>query len=176
MMRNGMPWTNLENEGLVLAGWMFDDGCHALATGEPVAISSGSDKKEGAWEFLCFLLGDEVQEDYSFDVSVKKSAFTEYVNKLLERIERDNLTVAYTQEFGSRFRFQPRWRMIWGNTIKTTMRFRYLSRYRGRRRQSPLSPFLCRGKTQDRTRDRTHSRTHSQTRDQAHSHICSRCR
>ena len=84
-MRNGMPWTNLENEGLVLAGWMFDDGCHALATGEPVAISSGSDKKEGAWEFLCFLLGDEVQEDYSFDVSVKKSAFTGYVNKLLER-------------------------------------------------------------------------------------------
>ena len=61
-MRNGMPRTNLENEGLVLAGWMFDDGCHALATGEPVAISSGSDKKEGAWEFLCFLLGDEVPD------------------------------------------------------------------------------------------------------------------
>ncbi len=83
--------SELENEGSVLAGWLFDDGCHAQARGDSIAISSGSAKKEGAWEFLCFLLGEEVQEDYSWAVPVKKSVFTRYADKLLEQIEGDNL-------------------------------------------------------------------------------------
>lgn len=90
--------SELEDEGLMLAGWLFDDGCHALAEGSPIAISSGSDVKEGAWEFLRFLLGDEVQEDYTYNGSVKKSAFTGYVDKLLEKIEGDNLATPYLQD------------------------------------------------------------------------------
>ena len=90
--------SELEGQGLMLAGWLFDDGCHALAEGSPIAISSGSDVKEGAWEFLRFLLGDEVQEDYSFNGSVKKSVFTGYTDKLLEQIEGDNLATPYLQD------------------------------------------------------------------------------
>ena len=90
--------SELEERGLVLAGWLFDDGCHALATGEPVAISSGSDKKEGAWEFLCFLLGDEAQENYSYNGSVKKSVFDGYADKLLEKIEGDNIATPMVQD------------------------------------------------------------------------------
>ena len=82
----------------MLAGWLFDDGCHALAEGSPIAISSGSDVKEGAWEFLCFLLGDEIQEDYTLNGSVKKSVFAGYADKLLEKIEGDNLAAAFSQD------------------------------------------------------------------------------
>ena len=88
--------SELEERGLVLAGWLFDDGCHALASGEPIAISSGSDVKEGAWEFLCFLLGDEAQENYSYNGSVKKSVFDGYADKLLEKIEGDNIATPQT--------------------------------------------------------------------------------
>ena len=90
--------SELESQGLMLAGWLFDDGCHALAEGSPIAISSGSDVKEGAWEFLCFLLGDEVQEDYTLNGSVKKSVFAGYADKLLEKIEGDNLAAAFSQD------------------------------------------------------------------------------
>ena len=90
--------SELESQGLMLAGWLFDDGCHALAEGSPIAISSGSDVKEGAWEFLCFLLGDEIQEDYTLNGSVKKSVFAGYADKLLEKIEGDNLAAAFSQD------------------------------------------------------------------------------
>nr|WP_300658418.1 hypothetical protein [uncultured Acetatifactor sp.] len=90
--------SELEERGLVLAGWLFDDGCHALASGEPIAISSGSDVKEGAWEFLCFLLGDEAQENYSYNGSVKKSVFDGYADKLLEKIEGDNIATPMVQD------------------------------------------------------------------------------
>ena len=63
-----------------------------------IAISSGSDVKEGAWEFLCFLLGDEAQENYSYNGSVKKSVFDGYADKLLEKIEGDNIATPMVQD------------------------------------------------------------------------------
>ena len=43
-------------------GVLFDDGCHgAQDSTRTMAVNSNSGHKEGAWEFLCFLLGDEAQ-------------------------------------------------------------------------------------------------------------------
>ena len=49
-------------EGKVSVGTLFDDGCHVVSY--PVytmAINANSANKEGAWEFIAFLLGEEVQ-------------------------------------------------------------------------------------------------------------------
>ena len=51
-----------ERSGKVTCGVLFDDGCRwAVYCGETMAINSGSQNKEGAWEFLRFLLGDDAQ-------------------------------------------------------------------------------------------------------------------
>jgi len=52
----------LEENGLVPIGYLFDDGGHTRASdNQMMAISSSSGKKEGAWEFISFLLGEEAQ-------------------------------------------------------------------------------------------------------------------
>lgn len=51
-----------ERDGKVTCGGLFDDGCHAVAESlMAMGVNSNSPNKEGAWEFLRFLLGDEVQ-------------------------------------------------------------------------------------------------------------------
>lgn len=88
----------LEERGLALAGWMFDDGCHALAQDTPIAINFHSAQKEGAWEFLCFLLGDEAQEDVLL-FPVKRDVFADWADRWLERIDREGLhSVAVSME------------------------------------------------------------------------------
>lgn len=78
--------SELEERGLALAGWMFDDGCHALAEDMPIAINAGSVHKEGAWEFLCFLLQKEAQESVMF-YPVKRDAFVKWEETWLQRID-----------------------------------------------------------------------------------------
>ena len=49
-------------EGTVYVGTLFDDGCHVVSYPlYAMAINSNSPHKEGAWEFIEFLLGEEVQ-------------------------------------------------------------------------------------------------------------------
>ena len=51
-----------EEEGKVMAGTLFDDGYHAKAgSGYTLAVNANSAQKEGAWEFIRFLLGEEAQ-------------------------------------------------------------------------------------------------------------------
>ena len=51
-----------KEEGLVSVGTLFDDGCHVVSYPlYAMAINSNSPHKEGAWEFIEFLLGEEVQ-------------------------------------------------------------------------------------------------------------------
>jgi len=48
--------------GMVSLGCLFDDACHAgIETYTRMAVSSASPNKEGAWEFIRFLLGEEEQ-------------------------------------------------------------------------------------------------------------------
>ncbi len=60
-----------ESAGTVTCGVLFDDGCHGAAdSARTMAVNANSPSKEGAWEFLCFLLGDEAQSpDYGLPVS-----------------------------------------------------------------------------------------------------------
>ncbi len=49
-------------DGKVICGVLFDDGCHVAVTPRTtLAINSNSANKEGAWEFISFLLGDQAQ-------------------------------------------------------------------------------------------------------------------
>ena len=51
-----------KEEELVSVGTLFDDGCHAVSYPlYTMAVNANSANKEGAWEFIAFLLGDEIQ-------------------------------------------------------------------------------------------------------------------
>ena len=53
----------LEQEGKTMAGTLFDDGYHAkTGMNYTLAINTNSTHKDGAWEFLLFLLGEEAQK------------------------------------------------------------------------------------------------------------------
>ncbi len=54
-------------EGTVYVGTLFDDGCHVVSyPWYTMAVNANSPNKEGAWEFIEFLLGEEMQyrEEY----------------------------------------------------------------------------------------------------------------
>ncbi len=84
----------LEEEGRVVMAPMFDDGCHAqVRPKEVLSINANSTRKEGAWEFICYLLGEEVQEAIDSEIiyPVSKAAFEKLMAKELEegRIVQD---------------------------------------------------------------------------------------
>ena len=57
--------TMLEESGKVRVGTLFDDGCHAAICNErTVAINANSNQKEGAWEFIMFLLEEGQPTEY----------------------------------------------------------------------------------------------------------------
>lgn len=69
-----------KEEGKVMAGTLFDDSYHVKpGSGYTLMINADSAQKEGAWEFLCFLLSDEAQTHRDFVDSsiypVSKDAF-----------------------------------------------------------------------------------------------------
>lgn len=83
------PETN--TEGKVEAGWLFDDGFHPRAgTMSTFAIPSTAPHKEGAWEFLCYLLGEEQQSEMTkmlyndYQLPVNKRAFEAYAEREIE--------------------------------------------------------------------------------------------
>lgn len=85
--RNFMSFTwidsaeKLDSAGRVSVGYLFDDGSHELSRGTFLAVNAGSGRKEGAWEFISFLLGEEVQktisakDNYSFYFPVHREVF-----------------------------------------------------------------------------------------------------
>ncbi len=51
-----------KKEELVSVGTLFDDGCHVVSYPQyTMAVNANSENKEGAWEFIAFLLGEETQ-------------------------------------------------------------------------------------------------------------------
>lgn len=75
----------LEAQGRVVSGIQFDDGCYACFTLKDIlAVNANSTHKEGAWEFIRFLLSDEIQgaknDSYAAHiVSVSYHAFEEWL-------------------------------------------------------------------------------------------------
>lgn len=74
----------------VLSGVLFDDGLHgAVSSGYIFSVNSNSKNQEGAWEFLRFLLGEEMQSaPRAFNPPMLKSAFQEWIEKDLEPMNR----------------------------------------------------------------------------------------
>lgn len=70
----------------VLSGVLFDDGLHGAVSSYSVfSVNSNSANQEGAWEFLRFLLGEEMQSaPRGLSSPVLKSAFKEWIKKDLE--------------------------------------------------------------------------------------------
>lgn len=82
----------LEAEGRVISGYQFDDGFHAR-TGSLfiLAMNANSSHKEGAWEFIRYLLSDEVQgakEDGldAYEPPVSRKAFEEWLPWSIEKM------------------------------------------------------------------------------------------
>ena len=76
----------LEEEGKVLLGYWFDDGCRGMtSTYTIMMINANSGNKEGAWEFIRFLLSEETQLSLPMeDTPVSKRAFAAQAQKEIE--------------------------------------------------------------------------------------------
>lgn len=71
-----------EKEGKTVLGILFDDGFHGMArTWFSLKLNANSPNKEGAWEFLSYLLSQETQETY--DLPVHKGAFAAHAEAIL---------------------------------------------------------------------------------------------
>lgn len=78
-----------EESGMVLVGVLFDDGCHlALSSFSAMAINANSAHKEGAWEFICFLLGEDAQNFYAVNggMPALQSAFDLLIDGQKEQV------------------------------------------------------------------------------------------
>lgn len=73
----------------VVSGVLFDDGLRGEVSSYHVfSVNSNSTKQEGAWEFLRFLLGEEMQSaPRAFYSPVLKSAFKEWIRKDLKLMD-----------------------------------------------------------------------------------------
>lgn len=77
-------------EGYTVAGMLFDDGCHpVINTGHysMLAINANAENKEGAWEFLSFILSEEVQKsvpEFWSTLPVKRDTFYEIADDIIK--------------------------------------------------------------------------------------------
>ncbi len=75
-----------ESAGKVSCGILFDDGCYgAIRSTFTMAINANATQKEGAWEFLRFLLGMEVQNADSATPPVNREAFEQWLQRNIEQ-------------------------------------------------------------------------------------------
>lgn len=96
-----------EEEGWVTSGVLFDDGCHV--SGSPMytlAMNSNSSHKEGAWEFIRFLMEEETQStNLEWDVPpVNRNAFEVWMQKSIQELareRRENGTLIYPAYYGT---------------------------------------------------------------------------
>lgn len=72
-------------------GVMFDDGCHPVvnSTYQILSVNANSRQKQGAWEFIAWLLGEEGQQVLMRNdgVPVSRKAFREKIDEDREVFE-----------------------------------------------------------------------------------------
>lgn len=85
----------LEGEGMTRLGVLFDGGCYG-ATGleSAMMINANSQQKEGAWEFIAFLLKEEAQMELSINFPVNRSVLPVWVRKKVQDTFSNSLTVS----------------------------------------------------------------------------------
>ena len=80
----------LEADGKVISGVLFDDGCHAtFSTKYTLAMNANSPNKEGAWEFISYLLSEDCQsrnyEDLRQLPPVHRKVFETWLQLTIEK-------------------------------------------------------------------------------------------
>ena len=82
----------ISREGRTVCGTLYNDGCHGTVTGaRTLTVNAASDAKEGALEFLCFLLGENVQKAYAFgSFPLRRDLLEECVRLQVKRAEETN--------------------------------------------------------------------------------------
>lgn len=82
----------LEAEGKVVLGTLTDDGCYPYSWTSALSVNANSLHKEGAWEFISFLISEEAQltDRDSFDYPVHRKAYNAFVQRFID--ERTYLT------------------------------------------------------------------------------------
>jgi ABC-type glycerol-3-phosphate transport system substrate-binding protein len=92
----------LENEKMVMAGILFDDGCFgAVDYSNTLAINNNSSLQEGAWEYICYLLAEEAQSEMANGVPVNKAGFELWMRQQLAEVSGNNsksVGVRYMEE------------------------------------------------------------------------------
>jgi len=79
----------LEADGQVLSGILFDDGCYAaFAPDYILAVNANSTHKEGAWEFIRFLLSEEIQGTTldHYETPVNRKVFDEWMEMTIVKM------------------------------------------------------------------------------------------
>lgn len=78
-----------EAKGMVTCGVLFDDGCYAASYSyfNTLAINANSPNKEGAWEFISYLIGEECQsKDFDlFEPPVHRKVFDNWMEAMIAR-------------------------------------------------------------------------------------------
>ncbi len=79
---------DMKRAGKTACGILFDDECHAgLSSSSTMAISSSSANKDGAWEFIRFLLGEEVQSSEPvYYIPLRKKNFDAWLDAQLAEV------------------------------------------------------------------------------------------
>ena len=78
--------SELKDEGMTRLGVLLDDGCYgATDLQSTIMINANSAHKEGAWEFVAFLLKEEAQVEQSTGFPVNKAALPVWVERGIQR-------------------------------------------------------------------------------------------
>lgn len=80
--------SDLAAEGMAPAGILFDDGCRgATDPRRMLAVNAASSQKEGAWEFILFLLGEDAQMAAELSVPVNRAVLEAWAGAQLEEAQ-----------------------------------------------------------------------------------------
>lgn len=101
------PPSMLEETGRVTVGGMFDDGCHPVVNSayEILSVNANSAHKQGAWEFIAWLLGEEGQQKLleADCIPVSREIFQKKVEKDLERIRQGPVKIGSAYLFKGKY-------------------------------------------------------------------------
>lgn len=76
----------LEEEGMTRLGVLFDDGCYgAMDLHSIMMINANSAQKDGAWEFIAFLLTEEAQVELSMGFPVNRAVLPIWVQREIQK-------------------------------------------------------------------------------------------
>lgn len=96
-----------EAKGKVTSGMLFDNGCHAVSeSGYALAMNANSSNKEGAWEFIRFLIREESQSTDADSLSppVQREAFEKWMQECVKKGESDKMSYDTSEKKQAEFR------------------------------------------------------------------------